>query len=67
MTNKRVLTQMVIHSNEEVVTNLGKGQLFGEGRFIELYNRQMKEQLKQIQNARAQNKTVPILKLPDEI
>ena len=58
---------MVIHSNEEVVTNLGKGQLFGEGRFIELYNRQMKEQLKQIQNARAQNKTVPILKLPDEI
>ena len=43
ITKKAGLTLKVIHVGDEDISVLGQGQIFGEGRFIEVYNRQMKE------------------------
>ena len=43
ITKKAGLTLKVIHVGDEDISVLGQGQIFGEGRFIEAYNRQMKE------------------------
>lgn len=46
VTNKSGLTAITTHVGEETVTVLGPGQLFGEGRFLKIYERIQKEQMK---------------------
>ena len=66
ITHKRGLTKKTIHRGNDDVSILGKGQLFGEGRFIEVYQRMVREEQRKGKEA-AQRGAGQQMKLPLEL